>query len=102
MSERGKHRTTYVSAGSNTTIKSTPGSLYSINVQPQNGAVVLVVDNPNLGTTPDYNVDTATGLIGRFGTYTGTAPDIIAFAGIGFDALTVAATSNTRLVVEYE
>lgn len=102
MAERGKHRWTYVSAGSNTTISSAPGSLYSIQVSPANGSTVVLVNDANLGATPNLNSDSLTGIIGRVGTYAAATPDAVTFGGIGFDALTVAATSNARLIVEWE
>lgn len=102
MAERGKHFTTYVALGSNTTIKATAGSLYSIQVSPSSNSTVVLVNSANLGATPNLNSDSLTGLIGRVGPFASTEPQLIAFAGIGFDALTVAATSNARLIVEYE
>ena len=109
MAERGKNKTVYSSTGSNFTVKSTPGSLYGINVMPGNGGVVLLVNGAGtLGASPNYNSDSITGLIARLGPYSTSSngvvpnPDLIAFAGIGFDALTIAASSNTRLLVEYE
>jgi len=110
MAERGKHKFWYTATGSNATVKAGSGSLYSINVSPGQGSTVVLVDaNASLGAAPNLNSDSLTGLIGRVGPYStssnGTAPnpDIIAFSGLGFnDGLVIAATSNARLLVEYE
>lgn len=113
MAERGKHQYAWISAGSNTTVKDGAGSLYSINLSPGQGSVVLIVDSDGatnaLGAAPNLNSDALTGTIGRLGPYStssnGTAPTptLIAFAGLGFNSgLTLAATSNARMIVEYE
>ncbi len=113
MSERGKSKAFYTSTGSNVTVKAAPGSIYGLNVMPGHGGIVVLVDSNgadgNLGATPDLNSDSITGLIGRIGPWStssnGTSPnpDLIAFRGLGFNAgLSLAATSNTRLIVEYE
>ncbi len=52
--------------------------------------------------TPNLSSDSLTGLIGRIGMYASAVPDEISFAGVAFEKLTVAATSNARLLVEYE
>jgi hypothetical protein len=103
MAERGKAKYAYISAGSNTAVKSSPGTLYSITVSAGNGATVVVDDSAGgIGTTPNYNTDPTSTLIGRFGLFAAT-PTTLMFDGIGFNtALHVAATSNARLTVEYE
>ena len=49
MAERTKHKFAYVSAGSNTTVASGPGTVYSIHVLPAAGASVLVANAASLG-----------------------------------------------------
>ena len=92
---------TYISAGSNTRVKSGAGTLYGIHVSPANGATILVQDSATgLGAAPNFNSDTHTGIIGRIGMYASAVPDFIDFKGVHFgDGLTVAATSNARLIV---
>lgn len=109
MAERGKHRSTYIADGSNTTIKSGAGSLYTVHVMPGHGSTLMLVDSTNLGTSPDLNSDSLTGIIGRIGSWSTSSngvspfPDRIAFDGLGFNTgLTIAATSNARVVVEWE
>lgn len=111
MSERGKARYSYVSAGSNSTIKSGAGTLYGILVSPANGATVYAVDAD--GTDPLGGIGAAPNLTGelalasniaRHGVFANTAPDYLDFnPGVGFNnGLVVAATSNARLTVVYE
>lgn len=102
MSERGKASYSYLSAGSNTTVKSGRGSLYAIVVTPAAGSTVHVVDSVSVGTTPNYNTD-LTGTIAKVGPFVDAEPEAIDFGGLGFNTgLTIAATSNARLTVVYE
>lgn len=96
MSERGRARYTLVSAGSNTTIKSSAGSLYSVVSSNPSGSTVRLENAANLGTTPDLNAVGATTIANAGGAVMDFLP------GIGFDALTVAATSNARVTIVYE
>lgn len=109
MAERSKASYAYISAGSNTTVKSGAGSLYSIHISPGHGSTLTIVDSTDLGASPDLNSDSLTGIISRVGAWSTSSngiapfPDRLAFHGIGFNSgLTVAATSNARLLVEYE
>lgn len=100
--ERGKARYALVAEGSNTTVKRTAGSLYGLLVAPANGASVRVEDATDLGATPDLNA-TGASTIARIGTYAAATPDEVGFGpGVGFSALTIAATSNARVTVVYE
>jgi hypothetical protein len=103
--DRGKASWTFISAGSNTTVKRTPGTLYALQVTPGNGGLVRVEGSANLGATPNLNTvgaDTI-GLYGPFAMTSNTIPDTITFGpGIGFEGLSIAATSNTRVLAVYE
>lgn len=103
MSERGKARYTFVSAGSNTTVKSGSGTLYRVAVSPANGTTVRIDDDLDLGATPNLNT-TGSGTIAYTGVFGSTAPGDIDFGpGIGFNTgLTLAATSNAKLTVVWE
>ena len=96
MAERGRARYSLIAAGSNTTVKSSPGSLYTIVSSNPSGSTIRVADALNLGTTPDFNT------VGN-ATITNIGAAAVDFLpGIGFEALTVAATSNARITVVYE
>jgi hypothetical protein len=105
MPVRGTASWKLVSTGSNTTIKATPGSLYALQVTPGNGGTVRVDGSANLGATPNLNT-TGTDTIGLYGPYSmtsNTVPVTITFGpGIGFEGLSLAATSNTRTLAIYE
>ena len=98
-------RYSYISAGSNTTVLSGPGTLYGVHVSPVSGASVLIADSTNLGAAPNFNADANPSgglLLGRFGLYTGTPPDFLDFKGAHVnDGITIAASSNARLTVLY-
>lgn len=96
MAERGKASYTFISAGSNTSVKSTAGTLYRIISSNPTGSVVRVEDG-DMGTTPNFNTfDTDTIAL------SGGSP--LDFGpGVGFNTkLVVAATSNARLTIVYE
>lgn len=97
MSERSKASFAFISAGSNTAVKSTPGTLYGIVSSNPTGSIIRV-DDGDMGTSPNYNGFGAPYTIALAGgTYLDFSP------GIGFNTqLTVAATSNARLTVIYE
>ena len=95
MAERGKARYTYLSAGSNTTVKSSPGTLYRV-INSVTGSVTRVEDG-DLGQSPNFNDTGDTDTIA-------IASGTLDFGpGIGFNSqLTVAATSNSRVTVIWE
>ena len=98
MAERGKARYAYISVGSNTTVKSGAGTIYTVATSNPSGSVVRVEDNTDLGAAPDLN-NGGTSTIGIFngGNFFNLGP------GVGFNAgLTIAATSNARVAVVYE
>ena len=102
--ERGKARYTYISTGSNTTVKSTPGTLYRVVGSHAAGGTVLVDDSAGgIGANPNFNSAAPTStLIGSFGTLA-TATVVDLGPGIGFNTgLTVAASSNAHVTVVYE
>ena len=93
-------RVTFISAGSNTTVKSVASRLYAVHVSAANGGTVLVADNVNLGATPNFNVSSQTDLIGYLGPLANAGPHAFNFHGVNLDnGLTVAATSNARVSV---
>lgn len=90
-----------VSTGSNTTIKSGYGLLKGLVITPAAGSVVHVVDSVSIGATPNLN-NSQTGEILRIGPYVDAEPEAYRFE-IGTNVgLTVAATSNARVHVEFE
>ena len=95
MSERGKARYTYVSAGSNTTIKTGPGTVYRV-INGTTGAVTRVEDG-DLGQNPNFNAGGDTDTIAISGGTIDFGP------GVGFNTqLTIAATSNSRVTVVWQ
>jgi len=103
MSERGRASFSVVAVGSNTTVKSSPGTIYRVLVSPANGATVWLENSANLGASPNFNASPNSTTIAKIGEYANAQPGTIDFGpGIGFDALTVAASSNARLSVVYE
>jgi hypothetical protein len=99
MSERGVLRSTLIAAGSNTTIKSTPGSLYRVIVANANGGTVWVEGSKDL-SAPNFNGSPNASTIAILGPFT-AVPATIEF-GIGFEALDISATSNARVTAIYE
>lgn len=97
MSERGKAKYAYISAGSNTAVKTSPGTLYRILSNNPSGSIIRVEDG-DMGTTPNFN-DT-----GDTDTITLAGGALLDYGpGIGFNSkLTVAATSNSKLTVVFE
>lgn len=93
-------RVTFLSAGSNTTVSSSPGVLYGIHVSGANGGTVLVADNDDLGATPNFNAVNQTGLIASIGPLANAGVHAVPFHGARFEnGLTVAATSNAKVTV---
>lgn len=109
MAERGKARYSYISAGSNSTVKSGAGTLYRILVSPANGATVYAVDADGtaalggIGAAPNLTGDLSN-TISRHGTFADAVPRELDFGpGVGFNTgLVLAATSNARLTAVYE
>lgn len=100
MSERGKARSTIISTGSNTTVKSTPGTLYRVNWTKPTGSTIRVEGDANLGASPNLNASgSATIILGLAAT---TDYDIPFGPGVGFDGLSIAASSNARVSVVWE
>jgi len=98
MAERGKARYKFIALGSNTTVKSGAGTVYTVATSNPTGSAVRVDDSVSLGQAPDLNTGgTATIALLSGGSFFNLGP------GIGFDAgLTVAASSNARVSVAYE
>lgn len=93
--ERGKAKYAFISAGSNTTVKSTAGTLYRV-INATTGSVTRVEDG-DIGQNPNFNATGDTDTIALTGGTLDFGP------GIGFNTqLTVAATSNARVTVVYE
>ena len=97
MSERGKAKYKFISAGSNTTVKTGAGSLYRILSNNPTGSTIRVEDG-DIGQSPDFNSTGDTDTI----THAGGA--LLDYGpGIGFNTqLTVAASSNAKLTVVFE
>lgn len=98
MGERGSGpaRYAFVSTGSNTNVKATPGVLYRVISSNPAGSVVRIEDG-DMGTTPNFNSSDSD-------TIAVSAGPVIDFGpGVGFNSkLIVAATSNARVTVVYE
>ena len=100
MTERGKASSSTISVGSNTTVKATPGTLYRVNWSKPTGSSIRIDKVADLGATPDLNASGSdTIFVGAAAT---TNYDIEFGPGVGFDGLSVAATSNARVNVIYE
>ena len=98
---RPVHKYATVAVGSNTTIKTGSGTLYGVVVTPGTGGQVHLVDSVSIGTNPPL-ITAVTGDMVWIGPYVDAEPEAYRF-GLGFnDGLTIAATSNTRVNVEYE
>ena len=97
MSERGKARYTYISVGSNSTVKSGSGTLYRVLSSNPSGSTVRVEDATDLGAAPDLNIGSANTVANWGGALLDFGP------GTGFNTgLTLAATSNAKLTVVWE
>ena len=97
-------RSRYIATGSNTTVKSGPGTAYRAVINGVAGATVFLQDSIGLGATPNYvtlytAVPSNLAAIGPM--IAGTAT--VDFGGLTFqDGLTVAATSNASFTVVYD
>ena len=100
MSERGKARSTIISTGSNTTIKPGAGTIYRVNWTKPTGGSIRVEGNKDLGAAPNLNASGSDTII--LGLAATTDFDIPFGPGVGFDGLSVAATSNARVTVVWE
>lgn len=101
MSERGKAKWALVSAGSNTTVKSGAGTVYKVVVVPTSATPgVRIEGSADLGATPNLNSVGADTILTQIGLSGATTYDF--GPGVGFDGLSVAATSNARITVVYE
>ena len=97
MSERGKARYKFISAGSNTSVKDGYGTLYRILSSNPSGGTIRVDDAIDLGAAPNLNA-TGSDTIVNHG-----AAELDFGPGIGFNTgLTVAASSNAKLTIVYE
>lgn len=97
MSERGKAKYAYISAGSNSLVKSGAGTLYRIRSSNPSGGTIRVDDATDLGAAPNLNTDGASTI------YRDAAADNDFTPGLGFNTgLVIAASSNARLTVVYE
>lgn len=95
MSERGKAKYAYISAGSNTTVKDGPGTLYRV-LNSIAGSINLVEDG-DLGTTLNMNA------LGGSDTIARAYGNLDFGPGVGFNnQLTIAAGSNAKVTVVYE
>lgn len=98
----GKSYYATLAAGSNTTIKTGYGTLKSITVTPAAGTTIHIVDSVSIGATPNLNTS-LTGEIFRVGPFVDAEPEYLGPYQIGWNVgLTIAATSNARVHVEYE
>jgi hypothetical protein len=97
--DRGPVRALTISAGSNTTVKSGPGRLHRINWTKPDDSTIRI-ENGQLGATPDLNNPGARTLF--FGLAATTDATLDFSPGVGFEDLTIAATSNAKVNVVYE
>lgn len=98
-------RSTYISAGSSTRIKSGAGTLYLAHVSPANGSSLVLADSPNLGASgPNFNLRTSvTSTIAFVGTFASAVPASLSFNGTAFDnGLSVSATSSAAITVVWD
>ena len=91
-----------LATGSNATIKSGYGILKSITVSPATQSQVHVVDSVSIGTNPSL-IAAVTGDVLWVGPFLDAEPRYFGPYEIGFNSgLTIAATSNARVHVEFE
>lgn len=98
----GRNLTAEIASGSNTTVKSTMGSLYGIYAFPTGQGGSVRVEDGELGASPDLNASGSDTLIRFTAITSNTANYFDLKPGVGFGKLTIAATSNTRVVAIYE
>jgi hypothetical protein len=99
-------QSTYISLGSNTTVKTGAGVVYGVGVSGiANGGTVFLVDSAGLGVAPSYPAQFANSSnIAVFGTVAAaTGPFGQNLWGAHFQrGLTVAATSNANFTVFWD
>lgn len=98
-------RSTYISAGSSTCIKSGAGTLYVAHISPANGSSLVLADTPDLGAAgPNFNLRTSvTSTIAFIGTFASTVPASIDLNGAAFNnGLSVSATSSAAVTVVWD
>ena len=93
----------FISAGSNTNVKSGAGQVYGVNVGGVDGASVFLVDSVSIGATPNYITQRSNGsniaVVGPLGAAGGS----VDLHGSQFMVgLTVAATSSAPVTVIYD
>ena len=97
MSERGKAKYLFISAGSSSSVKDGAGTLYAILSSNPSGGTIRADDAIDLGATPNLNTSGSATIINH------GAAELDFGPGIGFNVgLTVAASSNAKLTVVYE
>lgn len=99
MAEPGKAYTSIIATGSNSTVKSTAGSLYRVNWTKPSGGTIRI-EQADLGATPDLNASGSDTLF--LGLAATTDFDISLEPGVSFRKLVIAATSNARVTAVYE
>lgn len=96
-------KSAFISAGSNTTVKSGPGQVYGAVVGPANGGSVFLVDSTSIGVTPNYVTQLSNSSNIAVGYPLTTAWQNVPLFGATFhDGLTVSATSNAPVTVVYD
>ena len=94
--------TAEIASGSNTTVKSSLGSLHGIFAFPTGQGGSVRVEDGDLGAAPDLNATGNDTIIRLTALASNTANYFDLSPGIGFGKLVIAATSNTRVVALYE
>ena len=94
--------TAEIASGSNTTVKSSLGSLHGIFAFPTGQGSSVRVEDGDLGAAPDLNLTGSDTIIRLTALASNTANYFDLSPGIGFGKLVIAATSNTRVVALYE
>ena len=93
----------FISTGSNTNVKSGPGTVYGVNVGGVNGASVFLVDSVSIGATPNYINQVSNGSnIAVIGPLTAAGGSVNLHGSQFANGLTVAATSSAPVTVMYD
>ena len=98
--DRGPARAAIIALGSNTTVKAGAGRLHRVNWTKPTGSSIRIEGVKDLGAAPNLNASGNDTIF--FGLAATTDYDIPFGPGVGFDGLTIAATSNARVNVVYE
>jgi hypothetical protein len=97
VSERGKARYTFISAGSNTSVATGARTLYRVLSSNPAGSTIRVEDG-DIGQSPNWNGTGDTDTI-----YLGGGALLDFGPGVGVNSqINVAATSNARLTIVWE